>query len=190
MQVVQPTVQPQLVQTATGQIVAVQPAAQPVVSAQPIVVSPQMAVQPNAQPTVVQAVPAVQPAQAVVVQQWVSKPVEHVNCPPGLGSKLKLVQSIRLNFHKSIYSILIDFSSSSSLIILKRYSTLKLQMSTKFLIHLVNKFTLLTKKNVHTVHVNTVVINANLKFHLEIFSITKSPGSIDRTNVTAVVSIY
>ena len=83
----QPTVQPQLVQTATGQIVVVQPATQPVVSAQPIVVSPQLAVQPNAQPTVVQAAPAVQPAQVVVVQQWVSKPVEHVNCPPGLGTQ-------------------------------------------------------------------------------------------------------
>ena len=184
----QPTVQPKLVQTATGQIVAVQPAAQPVVSAQPIVVSQQMPVQPNVQPTIVQAAPAVQPAQAVVLQQWASKPVEHVNCPPGLGSKLKLVQI--LNFHKSIYSILIDFSSSSSLIILKRYSILKLQMSTKSLIHLVNKFTLRTKKKVHTVHVNVVVINASLKFHLEIISITKSPGSIDLTNVTAVVSTY
>ena len=92
---VQPQAQPQLVQTATGQIVAVQPPAQPVVSAQPVVVSPKVVVQPNVQPatvqTVSQPVPVVQPTQAVVVQQWVTKPTEHVNCPPGLGNKLKFV---------------------------------------------------------------------------------------------------
>ena len=93
----QPTVQPQLVQTATGQIVAVQPPVQPVVSAQPVVVSPQVVVQPSVHPATIQTVAQpVQQAQAVLVQQWVTKPTEHVNCPPGLGNKLKFVASIML----------------------------------------------------------------------------------------------
>ena len=77
----QPTAQPKVVQTATGQIVVIQP--------------PQVVVQPNVQPatvqTVSQPVPVVQPAQAVVVQQWVTKPTEYVNCPLGLGNKLTFV---------------------------------------------------------------------------------------------------